>query len=147
MPCAGPSEAEQRAARKQEKFYKMILGIVKHERNPSNGWDVRKFRPQFIADVEANLKDLWGYDHKLMTFDEITAELCSIVAGFTAKEEAFYLYNGRVSACRKLAEWWESHQKLDKRRKRQELYDKAEEEAEEAAEKARASVMNKYGFE
>ena len=74
-------------------------------------------------------------------FDLATAELCRIVQAFTPEQQDFYLYNGRVSACRRLAEWWEAHQEVDRQRVERDKERVAREIAQQAARDAYRKAM------
>lgn len=48
--------------------------------------------------------------------DDYTMLLCHIIGSLTEKQLDAFVYNGRVHESRMLAEWWDNHQELDKKR-------------------------------
>lgn len=48
--------------------------------------------------------------------DELTDTLCGILGSLTDKEEDRIVYDARDKTARKLADWWEEHQILDRKR-------------------------------
>lgn len=72
------------------------------------------------------------YYGDVQALDANTALLCGTIRGFTKKEQDRILYDGKNPAARKLADWWENHQEVDRQR-----------EAEEAKEKKNKKLANK----
>lgn len=61
--------------------------------------------------------------------DKWTKELCKLLTGLTKKKREELVYNPKSAKSRRLADWWEEHQRQDKERKKEELQ-KAKEDAE-----------------
>lgn len=57
--------------------------------------------------------------------DVFTAMLCKLIRGLTPEEENKWIYNGRDPWARKLADWWERHQEVDRKRVEQVERDRA----------------------
>ena len=113
MPCQGPSNEEVRTANHQRDLYQLMLDI--HHYGKDNGAGLL-LTAEYFAMCEQGIHDAGQAYNTRGTFDRATAELCRIVQAFTPEQQDFYLYNGRVSACRRLAEWWEAHQEVDRQR-------------------------------
>lgn len=64
-------------------------------------------------DVSAAAAETYGNKEKL---DDHTAMLCEICKKMKNKEKERVIYNAHLPASRLLAEWWEKHQKADKKR-------------------------------
>ena len=45
--------------------------------------------------------------------DEVVALLCTTIRGMTPKQVDAIVYNGKDETARKLADWWDEHQKAD----------------------------------
>jgi hypothetical protein len=61
--------------------------------------------------------DIYGSVENL---DSMTAQLCSTIKTMYDSQKTTFLYNGRKSEARKLAEWWENHQQADIARQKEE---------------------------
>lgn len=48
--------------------------------------------------------------------DVFTQMLCKLVYNLTAEQQDMFLWNGRDAHSRKLADWWDKHQELDRQR-------------------------------
>lgn len=48
--------------------------------------------------------------------DEFVATLCKILGSLTEQELNDIVYNGRSARARRLADWWDNHQKVDAER-------------------------------
>ena len=72
----------------------------------------------------AIVKGATEYYGDTAALDANTALLCGTINGFTKKEQDRILYNGKSPAARKLADWWENHQEVDRKRLAQEAQDK-----------------------
>lgn len=70
---------------------------------------------------------------------DYTAKLCGLVRSLDKEQQAQLLYNGRVEASRRLASWWERHQKADEARKKEEATAR---KLRKLAEQARAKLTN-----
>lgn len=68
--------------------------------------------------------------------DANTAFLCNTIRGLSSDEQDRILYNGRNAEARKLADWWENHQEVDRKRL-------ADEAREKKNKKLRASAVAK----
>jgi hypothetical protein len=55
--------------------------------------------------------------------DKMTALLCSTIKNLSKTELDDIVYNGRNKESRRLADWWEKHQELDRLREQQERKD------------------------
>lgn len=70
--------------------------------------------------VDAASKSIYGDVAKL---DSDTAELCRILKSLTPQQTEKLVYDGRSKRARRLADWWERHQRADERRAAQEKLD------------------------
>lgn len=59
-----------------------------------------------------------------MTIHRDTAALCNYCRKFTAKQAKTILWDGKNPDARKLADWWQKHQKADAKREAKEKADK-----------------------
>lgn len=66
--------------------------------------------------------------------DDYVAELCGVLSNLDDNVLESLVYNARNKKSRRLADWWEKHQKADRKRIRQ------EKEAEEMKEKRQAAL-------
>jgi hypothetical protein len=66
--------------------------------------------------------------------DNWTALLCSTIRIMSAAEQDKYIYDGKNANARSLADWWEKHQKWDKKRKAQEQREKRKKKVESLSE-------------
>lgn len=48
--------------------------------------------------------------------DELTEMLCSIIGAMTEQQKSTIMYNGRIREARRLADWWDNHQEVDRQR-------------------------------
>ena len=138
MPCQGPSREEVRTANDQRDLYQMMLDI--HHYGKDNGAGLF-LTQEYFAMCEKGVYAAGQALNTWLTFDKATAELCRIVQAFTPEQQDFYLYNGRVSACRRLAEWWEAHQEVDRQRAERDKQRVARETAQQAARDAYRQSM------
>ncbi len=60
-------------------------------------------------------KDMYG-DAKHL--DKDTKLLCDTIHNLTKEQQDRYVYDGRNANARKLADWWDRHQKADKEREK-----------------------------
>lgn len=67
--------------------------------------------PDYVKDAADN-----AWDH-LSKLDEMTAFLCETIENESVHDVHAIMYNGRKKKSRALADWWESHKELDKKRK------------------------------
>jgi hypothetical protein len=65
--------------------------------------------------------------------DVFTARLCSLIKGMNKKQRERIVYNAKNPVSRRLADWWENHQTIDKKREAKEKADAAREKIREAA--------------
>ena len=65
--------------------------------------------------IRSTAKEYYGNVSKL---DELVVTLCDYCSNMTDKQEDQIIYNGRNKTARELADWWEEHQKADKKRRR-----------------------------
>lgn len=138
MPCQGPSNEEVRTANHQRDLYQLMLDI--HHYGKDNGAGLL-LTSEYFAMCEQGIAWAKGAMSDSPGFDRATAELCRIVQAFTPEQQDFYLYNGRVSACRRLAEWWEAHQEVDRQRVERDKERVAREIAQQAARDAYRQAM------
>ena len=91
MPCSEPrmSDRDKRTARAA----KLLLIFSIRE-----GFDV----PEWVSSE----RWIWPYGKHC---DEVTALLCD----FCKRKGEDFIYNGRDADCRKLADWWDDHKKID----------------------------------
>jgi hypothetical protein len=71
--------------------------------------------------IKEAAQDFYGNSHRL---NDIVVLLCKTVSEMTEDELTNIVYNGRVRQSRNLANWWETHQRADKRRIEKEEKDK-----------------------
>ena len=133
MPCSGPDEVQSRTMRHGERLCNLILD--NHERRPF-------LNKEEIEKVALYLKGYKVWNYKNFWMDELTKLLCEKIGNFNEEEKEFYLYNGRVSESRKLAEWWEKHQELDRKRIIDEIERRASSIAETEASKYEDEIFN-----
>lgn len=74
--------------------------------------------------------------------DGITAALCALCTSMTEAQKDEIIYNGRDANSRKLAAWWDDHQKVDAAREAAEAEDAR---VNEIADQIRATLVQKYG--
>lgn len=55
--------------------------------------------------------------------NEVTNKLCALIRSLTTDEMAEIVYDGRDTEARKLADWWDDHEKADKIRAIEEAND------------------------
>ena len=81
--------------------------------------------PLVKAPVSESLKqtasNMYGSEKEC---DSLTAQLCSLIRSLSASESDRFIYNGRNANARKLADWWENHQEVDRLREEQEEADR-----------------------
>lgn len=65
---------------------------------------------QWIRDAAQSQYGAPHHDHQL------TETLCTLCGSMTKEQQDKIIYDGRDSEARKLANWWENHQKEDARR-------------------------------
>lgn len=53
--------------------------------------------------------------------DEYTDQLCTLCKEMTEAEKDSIMYNGRNANARRLADWWERHQEVDRKRSEEEI--------------------------
>ena len=141
MPCQGPSDSELRHAKHHQELYKLMLNVHKKIEPFPDGY-------RFLSDEkEALLKEYLHSAKGLRTqnnwFDSMSALLCETIDKFTVEQEEHYLYNGRSKVSRKLADWWETHQKFDRERKEAEILEEAYKQAKEKADEFLEKEYNK----
>lgn len=73
--------------------------------------------------VSALVNNSIGYYGNIQASDEAARHLCSICKSLQGEELQRVIYDGRNPEARKLADWWENHQEVDRA--------KAEREADE----------------
>lgn len=69
-------------------------------------------------------ENIYGLARQL-SLNDLTADLCARVSAMDFKTQERVIYDGRSADARKLADWWEAHQKKDAARKRTEAKDVA----------------------
>ena len=67
--------------------------------------------PEFVKD---SYRDYYG---KVKNLDELTKLLCSLIRAMLPDVLELIVYDGRNPEARALADWWEYHQKVDRKRK------------------------------
>lgn len=81
--------------------------------------------PLVKAPVSESLKrtasHIYGSENEC---DSLTAQLCSLIRSLSESESDRFIYNGRNADARKLADWWERHQEVDRLREEQEEADR-----------------------
>lgn len=65
--------------------------------------------------------------------DKWTAYLCSVLHSFSPEEEDRIVYEARDAESRKLADWWEEHQRKDRERENVERQKQREDQARKIA--------------
>ena len=140
MPCQGPSEAENRTMRQGIKLCKLIVAVDAKSPLPSNYFFLSIDELKKVK-IYRNGYEAWMYNNEW--FDELTAMLCDKIRNFTEEQQDYYLYDGKDSNARQLAEWWDKHQKEDKRRSKNEVEKKASQIAKEESEKTFQEVFER----
>ena len=145
MPCSGPTSEEVRRADKQAYLYQLIIDLDAMPcMPPYEEWDKRAWgftSVSWLIKLEKGLLESRQAINTHRLFDDATAYLCDIVKNFTPRQENHYLYNGHVSASRRLGEWWESHKEIDAKRITQEKKDKAKEVAQQEYDRVYKQMM------
>jgi hypothetical protein len=80
--------------------------------------------------ITAAAGNYYGNPAKL---NEATVMLCTLCRGMTAALQTVIIYDGRSPQARKLADWWEAHQKADAAREARELQAKTQEAHRQSA--------------
>ena len=124
MPCHGPNEEQSRTMEHGQKLCKLIIGL-----NHMSGAKILTGEELDLISTYSDGYMKWNY--KRDWFDKLTALLCKKIEDLTEEEKDKYLYDGKNSTSRKLADWWEKHQELDRER----LIEEIEKEANYIAEK------------
>jgi hypothetical protein len=65
------------------------------------------------SDVLYAKDNLYG---DVTSLDRYTALLCAICGSMSKRDADKYIYDGRNPKARKLADWWEKHQEVDRKR-------------------------------
>ncbi|MBU1269832.1 MAG: hypothetical protein KKA06_04155, partial [Nanoarchaeota archaeon] len=81
---------------------------------------IKKQIPEWIKDTA---DDTYGDTNRLKKSEKL---LIDCVSKFSKEELDKYVYNGRNKDARKLADWWDSHQKRKKKKGLKEKQDKKE---------------------
>lgn len=72
--------------------------------------------PQWIVDASNN------YYGEARRLNEMVIILCDVCTKMTEEQKNIIIYNGKNSKSRKLADWWDEHQKADKERIEKETF-------------------------
>jgi hypothetical protein len=80
--------------------------------------------------ITAAAGNYYGNPAKL---NDATVMLCTLCRGMTEAQMTATIYNGRIPHARKLADWWEAHQKADAAREARELEAKTREAHRQSA--------------
>ena len=124
MPCSGPSIDEVRQAEIAAKPFRLLAYVLAQ----TGKSDAREIQ-QLLATADS----ICAFDiYRYITFDEATSRLCLAIEGFSPLQQNTILWDGSVKLSRDLAEWWEKHQRLDRRRRDEEIERKAREVAQVA---------------
>ena len=75
---------------------------------------------QTVGAIEIYCSNAMNYP-KTKDGDYIVAKLCSLVKSLSKEDFELCVYNARDETSRKLATWWEEHEKADKKRIKKEL--------------------------
>lgn len=81
--------------------------------------------------VHEGAKSIYGTNRA--TNDALTADICSLIREMSKGEKSKWMYDGRNPKARMLADWWDIHQKWDKKREAKEKADASTEEFKRAA--------------
>ena len=107
MPCR--SDYMEPTARETES-----KRVAKHIIYLYTKLDIVKHIPQTVHDAA---KNTYGDANRC---DEFTKLLCGTIQGYPIHDVHAIIYNGRDAEARKLADWWDEHQIVDKRREKEE---------------------------
>lgn len=72
-------------------------------------------------EIKTDKDHYYGNENKL---DEWTALLCGTIRKMTKNQKDKFIYDGKNTKARALANWWKRHQAWDKKRKAQERVEK-----------------------
>lgn len=101
MPCY----SDYMAPTAKEKYCTETAQLLRYVMRALN------YFPVSISEVEKSIED--PYSKK-----DYTAILCSIIRQMNTDELNTVVYDGRNSAARALADWWDEHQKVDEEHKK-----------------------------
>jgi hypothetical protein len=104
MPCAGPSDSECRGADAIKAAAEHIVFFLT-ERGET------KSIPEMARNAIKNSG--WGREESL---DKLTEFLCNEIQSVSERVAHAIIYNSRSRKARELANWWEDHQELDRKR-------------------------------
>lgn len=85
------------------------------------------------------------YYPNIHLLNEIVIDLCSTIRQMTDEQRDKIIYDGRNSDARKLADWWEKHQKADEARiKKEKLKERQKKQKEDKEYKEYLRLKEKY---
>lgn len=98
MPCNSDYMDPTNKEKELQETAKLLVYALKKKR--------RKV-PKWVSDAA---KDIYCLE------DKVVPELCSLIRSFHKEDMDRIVYNGRDKTSRRLADWWEEHEKADKKR-------------------------------
>ena len=104
MPCSGPSSSECRGADARVAVSKHIVFFLTE-------MGLKKEIPVMATDTIK--ENGWGGAKGI---DELTKFLCKEIGEASVHDVHAIIYNSRSRKARELANWWEDHQELDRKR-------------------------------
>jgi len=110
-----------------QKTAKNLVYVLKSLNKPVPKWISETAETYYAKDPEGKL----------------TPTLCGLIKKMTKAQVDKIVYDGRKPEARQLAEWWESHQKADDRRKQEDSEEKAKNKLKKQALKKLTSAERK----
>lgn len=140
MPCRGPNIDEINDAETTAEPYYLLLYV--NELKP-----IRLIADVGVNEIVRTVESIKGFgNYRTLTFDDATLLLCNTIKDFTDAEQQTILYNGRDPMSRRLATWWEEHERLDELRNDSDRRTAAERIARAEADAAYFKAMQRQGF-
>lgn len=141
MPCNSDYMQPNQAESNSRKIADMIVFLS--FRLPEDRFDhaLEMFNTDYNVIVEAS-KDQYGNPESLNEFTQILCKLCS---DMTQQEQENFIYAGRIPESRRLADWWDEHQKADRQREINEeldFFSSYESEVEELLNYVKNEIQN-----
>lgn len=98
MPCNSDYLEQNHIEKELQKTAKLLVVLHKKMKVKSPEWVVKAS------------EDYYCQEHK------VVPELCATIRKLTKAQKDKFIYNGRDAECRKLADWFDEHDKADRER-------------------------------